>query len=144
MKLPFSVTTGPIFPLDSLKTAFPPIFSTSNVIVEAAKGRTSTGTACLVPSLVVSLVSSATIMNCFAADATIFSLVNAPPIPLIRLSFVSIWSAPSMARLSCGCSSKVVVGISLCIASAKAWWEVGTPETFNPSCLILFPISCMA
>jgi len=120
IKLPLSVTIGPIFPSDSLKTAFPPIFFSFDVTVEEAKGKTSTGTGCSVPSFSVSLVSSATTMNCFEAEATIFSLVSAPPMPLMRLSFVSIWSAPSMVKSSWGCSSKVVGGMPLRIAKVKA------------------------
>ncbi len=65
----------------------------------AAKGKTSIGTGWLFsPRTLTFLLSSTTIMSFRDEYATIFSRASAPPIPLIRFSFSSTWSAPSIVK----------------------------------------------
>ena len=95
MKLPSSVTNG--WCGSSIRKAgWPPIVSRKACCDSQSKGKTSTGRACLLPRRSDIFDSSTTIISRSVACATIFSWSSAPPPPLIRLSWGSTSSAPSM------------------------------------------------
>src|SRR5213593_52991 len=95
-------------------------------------GWTSTGKGVFVPSRRTSLESSTMTTNFFDDAATIFSRNRAPPMPLIRSSFGSTWSAPSTVRSSQKLSSREVSGIPSRFASSAVARDVGTPLMSTP------------
>ena len=124
-----------------LKKTFPgQMEEISSITVGSFSGLTSTGKLNF-PRISTLLLSSATTIIDFDRLATIFSLVRAPPPPLIREKWLSNSSAPSIVMSNDLTSEISISGIPRLSASSLVASLVGTPIISSPSSDTLLPIS---